>query len=273
MTATSASLRERLSRCGCVLQRAGAASSESPSRRAASERVQGFRDLEGGDRSLSAGTPPLALEQPPVEQHPDRLDRVERDTLGTIEHLGRRMSSGRPGTKPSSSSSIASCASGSSESVVELARAPPPWRCRSPNSGRARARDEQGDGSRPLEEVLEELERGASAHCMSSKTRTTGSLSARRSRKSRQPPKRSDIPRLRGCRAASSCGSARLGSTHVRRGPRRSGSSAAWQLRAGGLGARLLRRSRPASAPSPPARRTRTRRRRRDSGPDATGVA
>ena len=62
---------------------------------------------------------------------------------------------------------------------------------RSASSGRASASTKIGWFARPLEQVLDEVEQAASAHCRSSNTSTTGLVSAIRSKNSRHAAKRS----------------------------------------------------------------------------------
>ena len=222
--------------------------------------------------STSPGRPvdvALTGEQAAVEQHPHRLDRVERHALGAGEDLGAELARAGPARSPSSSCSIARPESGSSESVVALR---PP----APNVGPAlgqlgpREREhEQRVVARPLEQVLDEVEQAG-----------VGPLEVLEDEHGRpllgepleeEPPGREEIlPVGRGpLREPEQVGEPRLepapllrvGDVLLDRGP---------ELRERGLGRLLLEDPGPHRAPSPRAPSRRRRPRRRDSGRGAT---
>ena len=71
------------------------------------QRVQRLGHLERLDLAGRPVDGALLGEQAAVEQHPHRLDRVQRHALARARGSGRAALAGSPGTSPSSSSSIA----------------------------------------------------------------------------------------------------------------------------------------------------------------------
>jgi hypothetical protein len=63
----------------------------APSDRQPRRGVQRLGHLERIDCAGRAVLVAVALEQPAIEQHPDGLDRVERDALGAVPDLGARL--------------------------------------------------------------------------------------------------------------------------------------------------------------------------------------
>ncbi len=55
------------------------------------QRVERLGDLERFDRTRWVVDVPLLNEEPPVEKHPDRLDRVERHALGPVKDPGAQV--------------------------------------------------------------------------------------------------------------------------------------------------------------------------------------
>ena len=209
-----------------------------------------------------------ALEQAAVEQHAHGLDRVQRHAFGAGEDLARAARR-EPGTKPSSSASIAS-----SRERLERERrrvaATARELSRSAISGRASASDEERELARPLEQVVDEVEQAR-----------LGPLEVLEDEHARRPARRA----------------ARRRAARPRRAPARSAAVALAEpeqvgeprlepralLRVGDVHARAWRAASPAprrsapprrsaraSAPSPRAPSTRRPRRRRGSGRGAT---
>ena len=71
-------------------------------------------------------------EDAPVDEHPDRLDGVERHALGALEDLVRHVMRAGPWTNPSSSSGMASLGEGLEVQGGEVALARSPRRAAGP---------------------------------------------------------------------------------------------------------------------------------------------
>ena len=117
---------------------------------------------------------PFLGEQAAVEQHPHRLDRVQRDALARVEDLVAQLL-GSPGTRPASSSSIASRGERLQVERGEVALAGAPGR---PPLEQLRPRERDHEESDELRDQSSRYSTksssDASAHCMSSKASTVG---------------------------------------------------------------------------------------------------
>ena len=155
------------------------------------QRVQRLRHLERLDLARDAIRGTILDQEATIEQHPHRLDRIQRHTLRPRQDLAAQR---RRQPRHQARQQLAHRLLGERLQVqrgeVAVARAPgrPPL-----GQLRPRQRDhEQGMVARPLEQVLDEVEQTpASAHCMSSNANTVGYVSARRSKNSRQAANRS----------------------------------------------------------------------------------
>ena len=102
---------------------------------------------------------PARLEPPVGDEHPD-VSTAYSGMPSARATIARTASSGSPGTSPASSARIAGSGSGSSgrRDEVAPARRPSPGGASS-SSGRASVTTRIGSDSRPLEEVVDEVER------------------------------------------------------------------------------------------------------------------
>ena len=229
--------------------------------------MQRLRHVERLDLACRAVDVALAREEAAVEEHPDRLDRVQRNALGAREDLAAQV--GREaGDEPVERSPSTVADSASSEIVVAFRPAAPKAGRRSTSSGRLSASTKIGWFRDHSSRYSMKSSRPASAHCRSSNTRITGRWSAIRSKKSRHAENRSS--RSGAVRSARPSRCARRGSSQLRS----SGSARAPRSRPATsrapIPAARPRGCRRASAPSRRAPSTRRPRRRRGSGRDAT---
>ena len=121
----------------CVLEQAALGRVE-PVQARRDERVERLRHGERGEVADRLVRAIGLLQAAVVEEHAHRLDRVERDALGALPRSSRAALSGRPGTRPPSSSSISASVSGSRPSDVKPRWPAPQVGRRSRSSGRAR---------------------------------------------------------------------------------------------------------------------------------------
>ena len=126
------------------------------------------------------------LEHTAVGQHPDRLDRIERDRPRPAPRCRARPAAGSPSTSPVTSSRIASSGSGSRCSDDDVPEPAPQSGRRSSSSGRARATTRIGDVARPARAVTRRSRAGPGRPTAGPRTtRTTVPASATRSKKRR----------------------------------------------------------------------------------------
>ena len=140
------------------------------------ERVQRLGHVERLDRPGRPVDVAFAGEQAAVEQHPHRLDRVERNALGAGEDLAAQARRAGPARTRRAAPPSPRPESGSSESVVALRPPAPNVGRRSASSGRASASTNSGWLRDHSSRYSMKSSRPASAHWRSSKTSTTGAL-------------------------------------------------------------------------------------------------
>ena len=130
----------------------------SASRRAAISAVR-VSGTASSSRSPSAGTCRPRLDEPALgDEHPDRLDRVERDRRRRGRRSRRPRASGRPGTRPASSSRIVGSGSGSRSMRREVALAGAPVRPPLEQLRPGQGDDVDRHAARPVEQVVDEVE-------------------------------------------------------------------------------------------------------------------
>ena len=138
------------------------------------QRVQRLRHLERVDLADRPVDGALLDEQAAVEQHPHRLDRVERDALGAGEDLlAQRRRADRARARPGAPPSPAARAARGRASVKLRCPAPQVGR-RSSSSGRASVITKSGWLRDHSSRYSTKSSRLASAHCMSSNASTVG---------------------------------------------------------------------------------------------------
>ena len=137
----------------------------------------------------------VGLDQRPVgEEHPDDLDRVERDARRRAPGSLRTATSGRPGTRPSSRARIAWSLSGSRRTAVAFGRSVPHPGRRSRSSGRASVTTRSGLCRLQSSRWSMKSRRPSSPQWRSSKTSIVVPRSAMRSNRVRHAANSSSRP-------------------------------------------------------------------------------
>ena len=260
-------LREGLAEDGAVLDQPSLLCGERVEA-GRDQRVQRLRHLQRLDRSGRPVDVALASEQPAVEQHAHRLDRVERHALGALEDAPAQL--------------VGQARHEAGEELVhrvgrerleveraEAALAGAPGRALVRELGPRQREHEERVAAGPVEQVLEEVEQAGvrPLHVLEDEhRRRLAPPAARRgsARRRRGSPGRPAAP------SSSPSRWARRGSTHA---PLVGVEDVFARARAAACPARSPvprpRRCRSASSPSPPEPSRRRRRRRRGSGRDA----
>ena len=183
-------LREALAEHGRVLKEASLLRVE-PVQPRGDERVQRLRDLERLDRPGRPVVRPLSRSSRPRSSSIRTVSTAYSGTPSARSRICARSSPGSPGPAPSRSSSIACRRGARGRARCSSAAGHPSSGGAPERSGRREREHEDRMAARPLEQVFDEVEQGRSAHCMSSKTMTTGWCSLSRSKKRRHAANRS----------------------------------------------------------------------------------
>ena len=167
-----------------------------------------------------SNVPSPTLKQAAVgQQHPDGLDRVERDAVGPRDDRRGRRTAADPGTSPARSSRIATSESGSRSRARKLRRPAPQSGRRLEQLRRARVMMRSGTFRLHSRTWSMKSSMPGSAHWRSSNTSVTTWSAASRSKNVRQALKRPSAPPVGACRRrAGRGGPARSNGARRRRG-------------------------------------------------------